>query len=356
MSLKIYDSRASCCILAVAAGKGGVGKSTVTVNLALALQLKGYRVGVLDADLYGPSIRRMLPEEKPPRQEGTALMPAESYGIKTISMAYFRPENQSSAVRAPIANKLINQFLNQVQWGDLDFLLIDYPPGTGDIQLTLSQQVTLSGALMVTTPQEVANADVRKAIHLFEQVRVPVIGIVENLSGYHDPRTGEHLHLFGEGGGRRLADEMGIPLLSEISIDPLVSSCGDLGRSLFEEDTKTPSLAAKSFRELSRVIEDWAKASSNTSEIGLQSFDQIDRQSFSISWSDGLVQKYTLENLQAHCPCAACTENRAHSPETGLSARSISPVGRYAIRIEFTSGCSHGIYSFDTLRKIGERC
>ena len=166
-------------ILAIAAGKGGVGKSTVTVNLAIALQRKGYRVGVMDTDIYGPSVRQMLPEDRMPAQKGEILIPALCLGIKMISMAYFRKTDEAAAVRAPIANGVITQFIKNVEWGDLDFLLIDFPPGTGDVQLTLSQQANLSAAIVVTTPQEVALLDVRKAMHLFQQVQVPLLGIVE---------------------------------------------------------------------------------------------------------------------------------------------------------------------------------
>lgn len=187
--------------IAIAAGKGGVGKSTVTVNLALALTHLGYSVGVMDTDIYGPSIRKMLPEDRLPIQKGNTIIPAVCNGIKMISMAYFRKEHEASAVRAPIANGVISQFIENVAWGPLDYLLIDFPPGTGDIQLTLSQKASLSGAIMITTPQEVSVMDVRKAINLFSQVKVPIIGIIENMSYYQAPATQEKIYLFGKGGG-----------------------------------------------------------------------------------------------------------------------------------------------------------
>lgn len=221
--------------VAIAAGKGGVGKSTVTVNLALTLKRAGYSVGVMDTDIYGPSVRRMLPEDTMPSQKGELITPAMCQGIRMISMAYFRRENEATAVRAPIANGLVNQFVHNVDWGYLDFLLIDFPPGTGDIQLTLSQQANLCGAVMVTTPQEVAVMDVRKAIHLFEQVNVPIIGIVENMSYYKDPVSGQKVHLFGKGGGERLAQQVGAPFLGGIPVDPSISACGDDGKSIFVE-------------------------------------------------------------------------------------------------------------------------
>src|ERR1700733_7400327 len=191
--------------IAIAAGKGGVGKSTVTVNLALALKQKGYRVGVLDADVYGPSLRRMLPEDKLPQQIGERFIPAQSMGIQVISLAYFRRENEAAAVRAPIANAIVTQFIEQVEWEELDYLLVDFPPGTGDIQLTLGQKASLSGAILVTTPQEVALLDVRKAMHLFHQLHIPILGVLENMSYYYNSAIGEKVYLFGKDGGRRLA-------------------------------------------------------------------------------------------------------------------------------------------------------
>ena len=224
-------------IIAIAAGKGGVGKSTVAVNTALLLKEQGHSVGLLDADLYGPSLRRMLPEEQLPRQHGERVAPALSaQGIKTISMGFMRQEGEAAVIRAPIANRLVTQYIEQVDWGKLDYLLIDFPPGTGDIQLTLSQEARLSGAVMVTTPQEVAVMDVKKAMHLFEQVQVPIIGVVENMSYYHHEATGERIALFGEGGGRHLAHTAGVPFLGELPVDPLVAQCGDAGLSLFRDE------------------------------------------------------------------------------------------------------------------------
>lgn len=221
-------------VIAIAAGKGGVGKSSVTVNLALALQKLGLTVGIMDTDIYGPSIRKMLPEDRLPSQKGQEILPALCRGIRMISMAYFRKENEASVVRAPIANGVITQFIKNVIWGDLDYLLIDFPPGTGDVQLTLSQQANISGAVMVTTPQEVAILDVRKAMHMFEQVKVPIIGVVENMSYYFHQASAETIYLFGKGGGERLARDQGVPFLGSIPIDPLISRSCDSGESIFE--------------------------------------------------------------------------------------------------------------------------
>lgn len=235
-------------IIGVAAGKGGVGKSTITVNLALALKKLGYSVGVLDTDIYGPSVRMMLPEERMPSQKGEWITPALCKGIPMISMAYFRPNNQASVVRAPIANGIIKQFLKNVVWGDLDFLIIDFPPGTGDIQLTLSQEAQLTGAVMITTPQNVAVMDVRKAMDMFDQVKVPIIGIVENMSYYINEETNEKAYIFGKGGGERLALESGLPFLGSIPLNSKICNYGDLGKSLFEEN----DVCAEHFIELAK--------------------------------------------------------------------------------------------------------
>ncbi len=244
-------------IIAVVAGKGGVGKSAVTVNLALALQKKGYFVGILDADLYGPSLQKMLPMEEMPQEyerKKNSLLPAIGSGIKMISMAYFRAKNEASMVRAPIANALITQFLHNVHWGDLDYLLLDFPPGTGDIQLTILQETILSGAIIVTTPQEVALLDVHKATQMLEKMHVPILGVVENMSYFSDPKTQEKHFVFGKGGGRRFAEERGLPFLGEIPIDPQLSLCLDEGKSIFESYPN--SISASSFLSLLDIMQE----------------------------------------------------------------------------------------------------
>ncbi|HRD55596.1 MAG TPA: Mrp/NBP35 family ATP-binding protein [Parachlamydiaceae bacterium] len=239
-------------IVAIAAGKGGVGKSTVTVNLALALKKMGRSVGILDTDIYGPSIRMMLPEDLCPKQKGETIIPAMCRGIPMISMAYFRPENEAAVVRAPIATGIIKQFLKNVVWGELDYLLIDFPPGTGDIQLTLAQEAKLSSALLVTTPQNVAVLDVRKAMHMFGQVNIPILGVVENMS-YFLGKENEKVPIFGQGGGAALAQESGVPFLGQIPLDPNICAFGDLGKSLFEEESG--QTAALTFLEIAKQTE-----------------------------------------------------------------------------------------------------
>lgn len=258
-------------IIAIAAGKGGVGKSTVAVNLALALKKNGYKVGLMDTDIYGPSVRKMLPEDRLPTQNGKQIIPALCQGVRMISLAYFRNENEAAAVRAPIANGIVTQFIHQVQWGDLDYLFIDFPPGTGDVQLTMAQQANLTGAVMVSTPQEVAVMDVRKAMHLFDQVKVPIVGVLENMSGYYPEGCQEPIYLFGKGGAERLALEAGVPFLGRIPLDPEVSACGDRGESIF---SKEGSRAAQVFLDVAGKMVDHVEAM-NRKEDSLRSFELI---------------------------------------------------------------------------------
>lgn len=262
MPLPIFQEKASHnhplskikYIIGIAAGKGGVGKSSVSVNLAMALQMLGHSVGIMDTDIYGPSIRKMLPEDRLPLQKDSIIHPALSKGLKIISMAYFRRDREATAVRAPIANGMIAQFIKNIEWGPLDFLLVDFPPGTGDVQLTVSQQAHLMGAIMVTTPQEVALLDVRKAMSLFEYVKIPIIGIVENMSYYQESESSQPIYLFGSGGGERLANESGVPFLGHIPLDPLLCSAADKGKTIFEMDSTKQRSSTQAFISLAEQL------------------------------------------------------------------------------------------------------
>lgn len=267
-------------ILGVLSGKGGVGKSTVTVNLALALAKRGKKVGILDADIYGPSIRKMLGEETFPEEKEGKILPAKGLGLTFLSLAFFQEEGAAAIVRAPIANQMIQQFLDQVLWGDLDILLIDFPPGTGDIQITLMQQAPLTGTVVVTTPQEVALLDVRKAMQMNEKFEIPTLGVVENMSYFIEPKTKEKYILFGEGGGRQIAEEFQVPLIGKIPIDPLLSQSCDASNSLFE--TTAPSRFA--FEEAASQLE-WTLNH-------LEKSDQNALEDFKLMWvSDESAQK-----------------------------------------------------------------
>ncbi len=217
-------------VVAVASAKGGVGKSSVAVNLALALADAGHRVGLLDADVYGPSVPTMLGvTEQPEVTQDRKIFPVQASGLQVISMGLLLPPDQPVIWRGPLVFSAIRQFLKDVQWRDIDFLIVDMPPGTGDAQLTLIQQVPLSGVVMVTTPQEVALADVRRGIRMFRETKVPVLGVVENMSYFVCPSCAERHDIFGQGGGGRVASQYGLPLLGEIPLDPAIRTGGDAG-------------------------------------------------------------------------------------------------------------------------------
>ncbi len=237
-------------VIAIAAGKGGVGKSTVSVNVAMALHRLGAAVGILDADIYGPSVPKMLgvTEHEATTAEGGGISPARYRGIPVMSVEYFVEPGKAVIWRGPMIHKLLTQFLEDVRWGELDYLIVDLPPGTGDAQLSLCQLIPITGSIIVTTPQEVALIDVRKAINMFEKLEVPVLGIAENMSHYRCPACGHSEDIFGAGGGERLAREFGVELLQRIPLDPRIAYGGEVGRPIVEADAEGP--IATAFMEL----------------------------------------------------------------------------------------------------------
>jgi ATP-binding protein involved in chromosome partitioning len=216
-------------VVAVASGKGGVGKSTVSANLAVTLAKQGHRVGLLDADIYGPSVPMMFGIHEKPKTDGESLSPFQKYGIKLMSLGFLVDTDTPVIWRGPMVMRALEQMLGQVRWGALDFLIVDLPPGTGDAQLTLTQRVPLSGAVIVTTPQDVALIDARKGLAMFRKVNVPVLGIVENMSGFRCPCCGEEIDIFKRGGGKRTAEVLAAPYLGAIPLDPAIVEGGDAG-------------------------------------------------------------------------------------------------------------------------------
>jgi ATP-binding protein involved in chromosome partitioning len=219
-------------IIPVASGKGGVGKSTVSANLALALAGTGARVGIMDADVYGPTIPTLLNAHTLPKPTAEGTVPAERYGIKIISMGFFIREDDAIIWRGPMLHKTVRHFLGKVQWGELDYLIVDLPPGTGDVQLTLCQAIPLTGAVVVSTPQDVALKVAQKAIAMFNQLNTPVLGIIENMASYVCPACGAHDDVFGTGGARRAADRLGVPFLGEIPLATEIRKRSDAGRPI----------------------------------------------------------------------------------------------------------------------------
>ncbi|MGZ4965816.1 MAG: Mrp/NBP35 family ATP-binding protein [Chthoniobacterales bacterium] len=240
-------------VIAIASGKGGVGKSTVAANLAIALQQTDARVGLCDCDIYGPSIGLMFgTRERPTATEDNKIIPIEQYDLRLMSMGFLLDDTSPAILRGPMVTRYTQQFLRQVEWGELDFLVLDLPPGTGDIQLTIVQTVALAGAIIVTTPQEVALIDARKAATMFEKVNVPVLGLIENMSYFISPESGKRYDIFGSGGGEREAKRLRVDLLGQIPIDIATRESGDRGRPITAEDPNSP--VAAEFRKIAERL------------------------------------------------------------------------------------------------------
>ena len=238
--------------IAVASGKGGVGKSTVSVNLAISLAMDGARVGLLDADIYGPNIPLMMGVRHLPPPANQRITPTEAYGVKVMSMGFLIKPDQPVMWRGPMLHQALGQFLSDVDWGELDYLIIDMPPGTGDVQMSLSQHTPLTGGLIVTTPQNVALSDVRKGLSTFQKLEVPILGVVENMSYFIAPDTGKRYEIFGHGGGKRYATEVNVPFLGQLPIDPRIAAGGDTGKPIVASQPNSP--AAQAIREVARQI------------------------------------------------------------------------------------------------------
>jgi ATP-binding protein involved in chromosome partitioning len=254
-------------IIAVGAGKGGVGKSTTAVNLAVALQRKGARVGLMDADVYGPNTPQMLGIDQGPEVSGEKhMIPPEAFGIKVISMGMLVPPDQPIIWRGPMLHGAVQQFMRDVEWGELDYLIVDLPPGTGDVSLSMAQSVPVAGAVVVTTPQGVSVSDVRKAVAMFRQLNIPVLGVVENMSYFVCGHCQEKTEIFGHGGGARMAEDLSIPLLGQIPIDTRVRSGGDEGRPIVSAAPEAP--AAKAFLDIAgRVAAEISKQNARVLKV-----------------------------------------------------------------------------------------
>ena len=260
-------------IIAIASGKGGVGKSTTAVNLALALQSLGAQVGLLDADIYGPSQQKMLgiaDDVKPEQQGGQFLLPVKAHGMKTMSMGYLANDRTPMVWRGPMAGGALVQMLEQTLWGDLDYLVIDMPPGTGDIQLTLSQKATVAGAVIVTTPQDIALLDAQKGIEMFRKVNVPILGIIENMAVHVCSQCGHEEHIFGADGGQRIAQDYGVPLLASLPLSLAIREQTDAGNPTVVAEPA--SAAAASYLEAARTIRETLES---TPEESASSFPNI---------------------------------------------------------------------------------
>ena len=246
-------SKGVSSIIAVASGKGGVGKSTTSVNLALALSRLGKKVGIMDADIYGPSIPRMMGITGQPRSEdGTTLIPMENYDVKCMSMGFMVPEEEPTIWRGPMVMSALEQMLRDVAWAPLDILVVDMPPGTGDAQLTMAQGTELAGAIIVSTPQDIALLDARKGLNMFRQVEVPIIGLIENMSYYICPKCGDEAHIFDNGGAKKTSEKYGCTFLGEIPLDKEIRTTSDAGRPIVVSKTSSPH--AKAYMDIAAKV------------------------------------------------------------------------------------------------------
>jgi ATP-binding protein involved in chromosome partitioning len=246
-------SKGVSSIIAVASGKGGVGKSTTSVNIALALSRLGKKVGIMDADIYGPSIPRMMGITGQPRSEdGTTLIPMENYDVKCMSMGFMVPEEEPTIWRGPMVMSALEQMLRDVAWAPLDILVVDMPPGTGDAQLTMAQGTELAGAIIVSTPQDIALLDARKGLNMFRQVEVPIIGLIENMSYYICPKCGDEAHIFDNGGAKKTAEKYGCTFLGEIPLDKEIRTTSDAGRPIVVSKTSSPH--AKAYMDIAAKV------------------------------------------------------------------------------------------------------
>ena len=240
-------------VIAVGSGKGGVGKSTTAVNLALALAAEGLKVGVLDADVYGPSIPTMLGlSGKPDSPDGKSILPMRAYGLEAMSIGWLVGDDTPLIWRGPMATQALTQLLRDTRWGDLDVLIVDLPPGTGDIQLTMAQKIPVAGAVVVTTPQEVATMDARKALKMFEKVDIPVLGLVENMAAHVCSQCGHSEHIFGEGGAQWMSQQYGVPVLGSLPLQIAIREQGDAGKPIVV--AQPDSAAAQAYRMTARAL------------------------------------------------------------------------------------------------------
>ena len=343
-------------LVAVASGKGGVGKSTTAVNLALGFQASGLKAGVLDADIYGPSQPRLLGlSGRPQPREDGRLEPMKGYGLKAMSMGFLVEEGTPIIWRGPMVVSALNQMLRQVNWGDLDVIVIDMPPGTGDVQLTMAQQVPLSGAVIVSTPQDLALIDARKGLAMFERVEVPVLGIIENMSYFLCPHCGERTEIFGHGGAEHEASKLGVPFLGGIPLHMDIRSSSDRGQPIVA--SAPDGTHAAIYRDLATKV--WSEILAREGTLVTPELEiSADKAALSVGSADGGQFTLPAEMLRVMSPSA---EVQGHSPDQRVTVGgkrdvkidSLEPVGSYAVRIRFSDGHHTGLFTWDYLEDLG---
>jgi len=344
-------------IIAVASGKGGVGKSTTAVNLALGFQAIGLKTGLLDADIYGPSQPRLLGlAGRPDMIEGNTLKPMEGYGLRVMSMGFLVEENTPIIWRGPMVVSALNNMLRDVDWGELDVLVVDMPPGTGDVQLTMAQQVPLSGAIIVSTPQDLALIDARKGLNMFRKVDVPVLGIIENMSSFICPKCGERSDIFGHGGAANEAGKLGIPFLGDIPLHMDIRAKSDSGQPITA--TSPDSIHAQIYRAIAAKA--WSEVeAAQGNRIAVPKLDVTDGgATLSVMFESGPSYQLSAEMLRVMSPSA---EVQGHSPDErrtvarkkNVKIKGLEPVGNYAVKIVFDDGHDTGLFAWSYLDLLG---
>ena len=343
-------------MIAVASGKGGVGKSTTAVNLALGLQAIGLTTGILDADIYGPSQPRLLGlTGRPQVAQGNTLRPMQGFGLKAMSMGFLVDEGTPIIWRGPMVVSALTQMLRDVDWGNLDVLVIDMPPGTGDVQLTMAQQVPLSGAIIVSTPQDLALIDARKGLNMFRKVDVPVLGIIENMSYFICPKCGERSDIFGHGGARMEAEKLGIPFLGGVPLHMDIRATSDEGQPIVA--SSPDSVHAQIYRDIAAKAWSELQGSSGARLVPPKLEISSDKSALEVGFEGAKPFSLSAEMLRVMSPSA---EVQGHSPEQRVTVarkrnvkiKDLKPIGNYAVRIVFDDGHDTGLYAWSYLQTL----
>jgi len=333
-------------LVAIASGKGGVGKSTVASSVAMELVRQGYRVGLLDMDIYGPSIPTLFEHHEAglTGDDENMVVPEEFNGLKVMSFGFWLGDTPA-IMRGPMVTNYVQQFLHQVNWGELDYLFLDFPPGTGDIQITITQSVQMDGAVIVTTPHVLSAADVGKAIQMFDKVSVPVLGVIENMSYFEAPDTGKRYHVFGRGAGERISTKYGLPVLGELPISPQ-----EFGGPTTDSPRSEPMQ-----RAIDGMIRELGKSRAGR-ELPEFSFDAT---AVSLHWPDGTESRVDNRTLRASCQCAICVDEYTGEPTLDVDSippdiqpKTVEKVGNYALSIDWSDGHTTGFFPYARIREL----
>lgn len=341
-------------MIAVASGKGGVGKSTVSVNLAVALAARGERVGLLDADVYGPSIPGILGMTQAPTQQDGLLIPPVRYGVKVISMKFFLPGGEAVVWRGPMLHKTMDQFIHAVDWGELDYLILDLPPGTGDVQLSLCQIIPLTGAVIVSTPQDLAFEVAERAIIMFQKLKTKVLGVIENMSGYICSHCGTPDDIFGADGAKNHCENQGYPFLGSIPLSKNIRLGSDEGQPIVLNPSASEAKAYfQIIEQLKKQIQEPEETGNKLLKIGLADDKAV------FSWQGFGLAEIPVRDLRLECPCASCQDEmtgekiiRENDVSQSVKIQKWEWVGHYAVKFYFSDGHTTGIYSFDYLHEL----